>query len=91
MTEQNYNQTIALFLSYFLMYVTHCNMGLVMGKFWMLPVVTMAHQSVKSPECIQSYLHAFFLWPGIHTMSIDVVTGRTTTKKVHLISLLSNV
>ena len=27
--------------------VTHCNIGPPMGKFWMLPIITSASESVK--------------------------------------------
>ena len=27
--------------------VTHCNIGPPKGKFWMLPIITSAHESVK--------------------------------------------
>ena len=49
--QNNYNLRITLFLvKNFLMdgsHVTHCNIGHSMGKFWMLPIITLAHETVK--------------------------------------------
>ena len=46
--KQNYNRTSILFFVNFLMDVTHCNIRLPMGKFWMLPMITSARESVKT-------------------------------------------
>ena len=46
-TKLSYIRELLYFLVNFLMDVTHCNIGLPMGKFWILPIITSAMESVK--------------------------------------------
>ena len=46
-TKHSYYQRITLFLVNFLKDVTHCNISLPIGKYWMLPIITSARKSVK--------------------------------------------
>ena len=46
-SKHNYNWKMTLFLAIFWMDVTHFNNGPSMSKFWMLPVITSACESVN--------------------------------------------
>ena len=67
--------------------ITHCNISLPIGKFWLLPVVTLAHQGVKWK---QNLLYSIVVHrskckvPSIHTeLMIDRVRiDRVSATKV---------